>query len=443
MIPTQLRQIVGMKNAFEKITGIVDPNNNNFEILHNSKHAGTLASIARDDNSKQRITDLNARQAQEWMSKDHILHANTLNSGNRLVQTLDKDAEIVTRTNTAINNVGGFHTNTAFNKFRKIASFSNLSGVKERLNNLADNLPEGKIFDKIKTHLKPQNRLYRLFNKPRDDFRNLLSQAEQVYNLPKETIEILKIAVDLKKDVEKSDRILFREDDKNNISADISKKLNYLNNRILNSKDSILSKTLKHETLTMCASGKDRTGLAEHDQSAGVIANKLNMKIEDVDKQLLRSGHTAGQAGGVHAGGTTIGCYGTLPVTSQGFPEIRKDILQPIMEPTAPNNKIKILKKSQVINEPIEQKSAIETPNMLNDEIYNTTPTNAIKKIERVESPKSPLDKKELPEPVMRELTEALKRGSLSSSDPNVSSSKISPTYTPNKPRERSSSAHK
>lgn len=109
------------------------------------------------------------------------------------------------------------------------------------------------------------------------------------------------------------------------------------------------------------------------DQSAGVIASKLNMKIEDIDKQLLKSGHTARQAGGIHAGGATIGCYGTLPVTSQGFPEYRKEALQPIMEPTAPNNKIKLLKKNQIIDEKKEQEIALETPNMLKDEQYNTT----------------------------------------------------------------------
>lgn len=61
--------------------------------------------------------------------------------------------------------------------------------------------------------------------------------------------------------------IFSRGDDKDNISADISKKLNYLNHRILNSKDPILEKAPKHETLTMCASGKDRTCFAEHDRS--------------------------------------------------------------------------------------------------------------------------------------------------------------------------------
>ncbi|XVN43523.1 MAG: hypothetical protein RCG15_04510 [Candidatus Rickettsia vulgarisii] len=43
------------------------------------------------------------------------------------------------------------------------------------------------------------------------------------------------------------------------------------------------------------------------------------------------------------------------------------------MEPTAPNNKIKILKKNQIIDEKKEQEIAKETPNMFKDETYNTT----------------------------------------------------------------------
>lgn len=236
----------------------------------------------------------------------------------------------------------------------------------------------------------------------------LLNIIQQEHKLAPETIEILKIAADLKKDVEKSDVFFLRTEGKANISADISKKLNYLNNKILNSKDPILEKALKHETLTMCASGKDRTGLAEHDQTAGAIAIKLNMKIQDVDKQLLKSGHTAGQAGGIYAGGATIGCYGTLQVTSQGFPKNRRDVLQPIMEVTAANNKIKLLKNNdQIIDEKKEQAIAKETPNMVKDKNYNMTmlPVN-IRSLTTTEKMTTSVtnSNKELVKPVVAEL---------------------------------------
>ena len=51
-----------MKNAFEKIEAITDKDGKNFETLLTSKHAGTLASISNDIDSRQKITDLNARK---------------------------------------------------------------------------------------------------------------------------------------------------------------------------------------------------------------------------------------------------------------------------------------------------------------------------------------------------------------------------------------------
>nr|WP_016925896.1 hypothetical protein [Rickettsia conorii] len=70
-----------MKNAFEKIGAITDKDGKNFETLLTSKHAGTLASISNDIDSRQKITKLNARQAQEWLEDGVILHTNTFNSG--------------------------------------------------------------------------------------------------------------------------------------------------------------------------------------------------------------------------------------------------------------------------------------------------------------------------------------------------------------------------
>ncbi len=42
----------------------------------------------------------------------------------------------------------------------------------------------------------------------------------------------------------------------------------------------------------MCASEKDRTGLAEHEQSAQIIAKHLRVKVIEVDKELMLTGHT-------------------------------------------------------------------------------------------------------------------------------------------------------
>ncbi|MCC8368768.1 MAG: hypothetical protein LN573_01610 [Rickettsia endosymbiont of Oxypoda opaca] len=376
VISTQLRQIVGMKNAFEKITAIAN-DNGELDVIHTSKHAGTLASISHDKNSRQEITNLNAKQAQEWMGKDHILHTNTLNSGpaNIPFPSVQIDIDIVKNTNLAMQAVGGKNTNTAFNQFRKIAAFNNFNGVKDQLNDIANNLPKEGNFESIATHLKPRGRLERFFgiNKSKGDLITMLNTEVNAGRLSPETHKILEDAANLKKDIEKADVVFARGADKENISVDISRKLNYLSHQISNSEDFVFRKVPKYEILTMCASGKDRTGLAEHDQSSSAVAAKLGIQVTKVDKQLLKTGHTAGQAGGVYAGGATVGCYGTLQVTGEGFPASRKESLQSIIEVTGANNKIKKLKKGEIINEKEEQKKATEIPNMYRDEGYTTS----------------------------------------------------------------------
>jgi hypothetical protein len=113
----------------------------------------------------------------------------------------------------------------------------------------------------------------------------------------------------------------------------------------------------KEEILNMCASGKDRTGLAEHDQSAQAIANKIGATVKDIDGQLLASGHTSQQAGGINSGGATVGCYGTKSENRAGIPASRKQDLDAIVEVTASSNKIKGKSK---LKEP--KVTVVETP---------------------------------------------------------------------------------
>ncbi len=336
VIPTQLRQIAGMKNAFEKITAISA--GGELEILHTSKHAGTLASLARDKNARQDITDGNARQAQEWIGLEKTLHCNTFNSG---PLGAGDDPEIVRSTKKAMDNVGGKQTNTAFNSFRYSGFANDLKGAKDTLKMLSASLPEDKEFKKIKSYLQPKGFFGRLFRRgtPEKEIQDLFAKGK----IDATTVEILKSAVDLKRSVEKADSLL-RFGDAENASLATSTKLNKLTNTLLGLESEpkgIVKLPKKEEILNMCASGKDRTGLAEHDQSARAIATKIGAPISDIDKQLLASGHIAQQAGGINSGGATIGCYGTKSENRAGIPASRKENLETIVEVTANSNKIK------------------------------------------------------------------------------------------------------
>lgn len=150
---------------------------------------------------------------------DHKLHANTLNSGAANFVVPHPDAKLVTLTKRAIDHVGGRYTNTAFNKFRRIAGFNHFDGTKEQLNDLANNLPKETNFKDIATHLKPRGKLERLFgiNKPKGDLKTMLNTEFNAGRLSKQAHEILTNAASLKQDIEKADAIFYRGADKENI----------------------------------------------------------------------------------------------------------------------------------------------------------------------------------------------------------------------------------
>jgi hypothetical protein len=385
VIPTQLRQIAGMKNAFEKITAIFEKGE--LEVLHTSKHAGTLASLAKDKDAKQDITNENAKQAQEWVGPDKTLHCNTFNSG---PLGAGDDPEIVRSTTKAMKEVGGKETNTAFNSFRYSGLANDLGGVKDTLKKLAEALPEGKEFEKIKSHIKPKGFFGRIFRtgNAEQEIQNLL-KSEKIDN---KTAEILTNSIDLRRSVEKADSIL-RFGDAENASLATSTKLNKLTKTLSNleSLPKGFIKLPKEEILNMCASGKDRTGLAEHDQSAQAIADKIGATVKNIDGQLLSSLHTAQQAGGISSGGATTGCYGTKSENRAGLPASRQKDLEAIIEVTASSNKIKGTSK---LKEPKIVVQKVKTPEVQKDQTTKPQTSKAQKvqtmKIETTGSLKPP-----------------------------------------------------
>jgi hypothetical protein len=93
----------------------------------------------------------------------------------------------------------------------------------------------------------------------------------------------------------------------------------------------------KEEVLNMCASGKDRTSVAEHDQTARAISASTGIEVSQIDAQLIRSGHTASFTGGINTGGGSIGCYGTKEVS---LPSKREEGISGIQEVSANGNNL-------------------------------------------------------------------------------------------------------
>ncbi len=351
VMPTQLRQLSGMKNAFEKITAVQEPTTSELTTLklttiHTSYHAGTLASFSKDEAAREAIVNGNALQAKAWIGEKKTLHCNTLNSGPTIGTKQDRTIVKQTLKLQGIN-----ITNSALNAFRRFSGANRFDGAKDVLDTLEGGFKDGSIWfnpsfpelkqpetpedakaiEIITNHLKPKGLFGRMTRS--GDPEDAIKKLEASKHLSTENAMVIRRAIKLREAIESADKP-FKLLDLENSSLQVSTALSSLSDSASKSESLFFNEVI----LTMCASGKDRTGLAEHDQTATALAEKLGVEPKELDGQIIASGHTAQQAGSVFAGGGTPGCSGTKLISS---PQSRAKEMDRLMEPSANGNKIK------------------------------------------------------------------------------------------------------
>ncbi|RYE06489.1 MAG: hypothetical protein EOP33_04760 [Rickettsiaceae bacterium] len=358
VISTQLRQIVGMKNAFEKTTAVANEKGDYMEVLKESKHAGTIASFAKGadegvrDKERARITQLNAGQAQEWIGDQKQLHCVTLNSAKVGTQT---DVEIVESTVAAMNHVAndnsqtkaGRATNLAYNMLRMSSDANIYDGLRETIANIKDNINGLEVGKKLDA--------------------KAIDPMVKEGNMGVEAADIVKDTIKIEKMLEKTASV-FARIGLDNFNADIEVAQTNLMDKIAKAKSGKsapeqykgleLAKITAEESLVMCASGKDRTGFAQHDGSARAFEELVNspsnaekrsklgieegdsIDIKHIDKQLMGSRHTATMAGSIYAGGASVGAFGTKKDNIQSLIKERFKNLVNIIAVSASGNNL-------------------------------------------------------------------------------------------------------
>lgn len=308
IIPTQLRKLPGLRNAFEKITS-VQVGKGPLAIVHEANHSGSVACLSSDKAESIRTTEENVKQAQSWVGEEQSLHMNVLNS------SIGKQEEM-TILSRAVN---------AAKALKVRCTVTPLDGRRH-----ISRTETGELKKTIKTAPGPV--------------------TEETH----ESIKGLNDALSTKKRGERDFKI--------------SSALGRAGHT---------AKKIFGKILTMCASGKDRTGAAMHDQSVQSIKTHLKQKHgiavteKEIDEPIIRGGGTAQQAGSPLAGGASIGNHGIKEV---GVPEERKAELDEMREITASTNKIKeprfnsisrmknsIQQKSRSIVNALKRKSSIVT----------------------------------------------------------------------------------
>lgn len=327
-LATQLTQIVGMKNTFEKVTAVTEQNSTELKTLRSAKHSGTLASFAEDKGERSRIAGLNIDQAQEWVGKDTKLHVNSLNSkglGNK------DDKAIVNQLGKASKEKGFNYSNTAFNAARMFGNANVTKGTEATLNSVRDSFKEStkELSGKEKAaakvvaaHLEPKPKgmfatMRRFMSHPissMQDPNKALETLQKGGVIDEDSSKILKSAVTLR---QSSDKLRnFSNMFGGNPSLDTSRELTKLNDTIRSAQEKSgtvkgLESVKAEDTITMCKSGKDRTALSLLESSSDALADELGVSKATVDKAIVKSGHGQQQAGGVYSAGSSAGCFGT------------------------------------------------------------------------------------------------------------------------------------
>lgn len=349
VMATQLWQLVGMKNPFTKFTGVVDETGKELEIVHISKHSGTLASISESTDivERERITKLNFEQAAAGIEEDATLSVLDFNTAGALAKshdgTITKQMDHVSQQMNKEKEGATSRATTPFNLGRLFGSSSQSSGAQDILQKISNELTVGigsRSLDEkqqaalvsLKKHLELSNiKGFGIGAKERIKESGSMDPEKAISLLfgdregSEKTIELLKAALELKEAVIKMSSAS-RFWSKGNASQDVSgamAKLSHLSmkkdkdGKDIESNGLVGLSGLKPiESIQMCASGKDRTAWAMFLQSAKAVCNHIkksgaNISLEKISAAMVKAGHSAQQAGGSFSLGSAIGCFGT------------------------------------------------------------------------------------------------------------------------------------
>jgi hypothetical protein len=352
VMATQLWQLIGMKNPFTKFTGVADAKGTNLEVVHISKHSGTLASISESTNidERERITELNFKQAIEGVEQDATLSIVDFNTAGALAKshdgTITKQMDNVSRRMNDEKKGATSRATTPFNLGRLFGSSSQSSGAQDVLKKISEALEKGlstvvaddpakaAALKSLQAHLELTN-IKGLFIGAKETAKEVgsIDPAKAIKILfgdpanedSKKTVELLETALALKESVIKMSSAS-RFWSKGNASQDVSgamARISFLSMKKGNEGQDVENNGLKGleslkpiETDQMCASGKDRTAWAMFLQSAKAACGHIkksgaNISLEQISAVMVKAGHSAQQAGGSFSLGSAIGCFGT------------------------------------------------------------------------------------------------------------------------------------
>ncbi len=325
VIPAQLRELIGVRNGYEKTTAIISPDTNGDlkkpKVLVQSLHCGAPAS--KNKHGGEQITEENIKQLQSFAPSGSTLNLNNLTSETTAIPFIKKDgirsenwiskqiAKAVTGIKKTAKEAGKLPKVTSsmspINKWRVFGGGLDHKQFANCLKSIGTHINEIKGTDNIQNFLKRstiETRINNLWNRSRGlKSTEDLAREELTKMDPRDPITALTTAIDARKNLNQIN-LLVDDQNKNLEVSGAMKSLEYevkhgngsLNNFYRTNAEVAAYPT----TVDFCKSGKDRTGMVELKGSQIAISAELGLS-EAASKEALKAlgagGHTQEMAG--------------------------------------------------------------------------------------------------------------------------------------------------
>ena len=349
LIPTQIRDIPGIKNAYRTEVLTVDPDNPQKDktVIYSFSHSGTLASLSKDKEIRETIASDNLQELQENLpDKNKALHFFTLNTDNKfdyadrqcIAQTENaftkqrfriqsNDFQLISDNRNQEQPSNKYHSNAPLNILRlfsrgkynhierslqglaltiskadtlDILLIGNKSNDKKARHNITTLLAGGRITKEFSDILEAAIEVKRLIQQSKKTF-NFFGNLRQNYNF-KITNAYAKLQMALH-DVEQA-----HQNGQKNILVPSGGEVSIFTS----GKDKITSPVFTPQNIHIaCKSGKDRTGAMVASVINTAITRDRAKKasaVKDMKTAIINSGH--GQSLNGRSGGTP-GCAAT------------------------------------------------------------------------------------------------------------------------------------
>lgn len=301
IIPAQLRELAGLRNAYEKTTAVQVQGANELKVVARAIHCGAPASKSADKDSQQVIANQNLEQLQSHYSGNIKVNANILTSNQQegWISKQIKTAK-VSFTASPINHwrllagSGKDHSQFENNLFSIAGALRGDAKLKNSTKHIQDYLDKGPS--------RLENLLERIsFGKIQSTETKAKGEAE---NLEGDQAQALLNALEAKGAVTSYN---FYGGENHNLSA--SSAMAKLDHDVMEGSLKTLPISNYTPSAHFCKSGKDRTGYVMLKASENAVAAELGLSEKDSQNilhELAAGGHTQEMAG---IQGGTVGCH--------------------------------------------------------------------------------------------------------------------------------------